>query len=144
MTEAEAALGLKRLYERIARVENRDKGEGDDPLLQNEDSFQSAVKEVLIALNEDINLPKAVGILHTYNSPRLWRYFDPILGLDFEHKAVLPEEILTPPEIQAMLDARQEARNSRNFAQSDAIRKEIAELGWEVADTPQGQTVKKK
>ena len=142
-----AAAGLKRLYERIARAEKAEKGENsasEDPLVATEDSFQSAVKEVLLALNEDINLPKAVGILHSYNSPRLWRYFDSVLGLDFEHKAVLPEEVPTPPEIQERLDARQAARNNRDFAQSDAIRKEISDLGWEVADTPQGQTVKKK
>jgi cysteinyl-tRNA synthetase len=136
-----AAAGLKRLYEFIARVES---GEGDDPLATNEDAFNSAVNEVMRKLSDDIGIPNAVGILHSYKSPRLWKHFDPVLGLDFIHKAVLPKEVAVPEEIAALLEKRQLARNSRDFAQSDAIRSEIAGLGWEVADTPQGQTVKPK
>jgi cysteinyl-tRNA synthetase len=133
-----AAASLKRLYELIARVES----EGSDPLAESEDSFQGAVREVMTALSEDINLPQAVGILNAYKSPRLWRHFDPILGLDIANKAVLPEEVAVPEAIAVLLEKRQAARNNRDFAQSDAIRKEIATMGWEVADTPQGQTVK--
>ena len=89
-------------------------------------------------------MPKAVATLHTYNSPRLWRAFDAVLGLDFAHKAVQKEAEAAPPEVMALVEARQSARANRDFAQSDALRNQIAELGWEVGDTPTGPTVKRK
>jgi len=45
------------------------------------------------------------------------------------------------PQIQRLLDARDEARRAKDFARSDAIRDEIAALGFDVHDTPQGATV---
>ena len=131
-----AQTGLNRLYERIARAE-------DEPLAS-EEAFKQAYNEVLASLNDDLNVPKAVATLHTYGSPRLWKAFDPVLALDFETRAVLKEEEQAPAEIQALVEARQEARRVRDFARSDALRDEIAALGWEVADTPQGPTLKRK
>ncbi len=43
-------------------------------------------------------------------------------------------------KVEALLTQRQEARASKDFARSDAIRDEIAAMGAEVKDTPQGQT----
>jgi len=41
--------------------------------------------------------------------------------------------------INTLLTARTEARASKDFAQSDTLRDELAELGIEVRDTPEGQ-----
>lgn len=43
-----------------------------------------------------------------------------------------------PPELAALLERREAARRLRNWAQSDALRDEIANLGFEVLDGPQG------
>jgi cysteinyl-tRNA synthetase len=128
-----AQTGLNRLYERVSRVE-------DESLTDNA-SFEEAKQDVLAQLNDDLNLPKAVATLHTYGSPRLWREFDAVLGLDFENKAV-KREVVVPDEIKALVEARQAARKARDFARSDALRDEIAALGWEVGDTPEGPTIK--
>ena len=50
----------------------------------------------------------------------------------------------TPTEIQALLDERTEARKSRDFTRSDALREQIEALGYEVMDTPDGAKVKKR
>lgn len=44
-----------------------------------------------------------------------------------------------PADVQALLDRRQAARTAKDWAQSDALRAEIANLGWNVKDTPKGQ-----
>ena len=44
-----------------------------------------------------------------------------------------------PADVQALLDRRQAARTAKDWAQSDALRGEIANLGWNVKDTPKGQ-----
>lgn len=47
---------------------------------------------------------------------------------------------IDPEAVQAKLDERQQARKDKDFARSDAIRDELAEMGVEVKDTPQGAT----
>ncbi len=131
-----ATNGLSRLYERVARQ--------DDEPLAGQDAYDMAYNETLACLNDDVNVPKAVATLHTYNSPRLWRAFDAVLGLDFANKAVIKEAEVAPQEIMELVEARQAARAARDFARSDELRKQIAELGWEVGDTPSGPTVKRK
>lgn len=49
-----------------------------------------------------------------------------------------------PSEVQALADARAQARKDKNWAQSDALRDQIAALGYMVEDTPQGQKLRKK
>ena len=45
----------------------------------------------------------------------------------------------TPPAaIQALAEARQAARSRKDWAASDELRRQIADLGWLVQDTPQG------
>lgn len=131
-----AQASLNRLYERIARAES-------EPL-DDESAFEAAKVEVLSALNDDLNVPKAVGLLHTYNSPRLWKAFDPVLGLEIEARAVIKEEEPAPDEVVALAEERQAARKSRDFARSDALRAELAALGWEALDSPQGYKLKRK
>ena len=54
-------------------------------------------------------------------------------------KAGLSEEEVPPKKAQELLDARQQARADKNWAESDRLRDEIASLGWQVQDTPDGQ-----
>ncbi len=50
-----------------------------------------------------------------------------------------PETITKPPaEVQALAEARQQARLRKDWAESDRLRAEIAALGWAVQDTPNG------
>jgi cysteinyl-tRNA synthetase len=131
-----AARGLTRLYERVARAE-------DEPLTTDA-AFEEAKNDVLAALNDDLNIPRTMATLHTYDSPRLWKAFDAVLGLDIEKRAVRREEEPAPADVLALLDERQTARKARDFSRADALRQQIASLGWEIADTTQGATLKRK
>jgi len=44
-----------------------------------------------------------------------------------------------PDEVQLRANQREQARAAKDFATSDALREQIAELGWAVKDTPSGQ-----
>ena len=46
-----------------------------------------------------------------------------------------------PEEILALVEERQLARTCKDWAASDTLRKQIADLGWQVKDTPQGPQV---
>lgn len=47
------------------------------------------------------------------------------------------------PEVVALLAARQFARHTQRWAEADALRDQIAELGWQVKDTRDGMEVEK-
>ena len=50
---------------------------------------------------------------------------------------------MPPAEALSLLEARQQARADKNWAESDRLRDEIASLGWQVQDTPEGQKLVK-
>jgi cysteinyl-tRNA synthetase len=47
-------------------------------------------------------------------------------------------EATAPPEVSALVQARERARAARDFAEADRLRDEIRALGWEVRDGPDG------
>ena len=47
-----------------------------------------------------------------------------------------------PAEIRGLLDERTEARAARDWSRADALRDQMAGLGWEVQDGPRGSTVR--
>ena len=56
---------------------------------------------------------------------------------------IQPDEETVPPETQELLEQRAAARAAKNWAQSDALRQKIADLGWSVKDTKDGQKLTK-
>jgi cysteinyl-tRNA synthetase len=63
---------------------------------------------------------------------KVWSTLDAILGLG-------DATVTIPAEVQALLDQRAAARQARDFAKSDELRKAIETLGWKVKDTAKGQ-----
>lgn len=53
------------------------------------------------------------------------------------------EEDAVPAEVEEILEARAAARKNKDWAQSDALRDQLKELGYAVKDTPQGQQLTK-
>ncbi len=63
-----------------------------------------------------------------------------VLGLKVEPEAETIEEAggLSDEEIEALIQQRQDARKTKNFAESDRIRNELQSQGIALIDTPQG------
>ena len=108
------------------------------------------------AVNDDLNIPKALGILWELakvKTPsdavyRLILDFDGITALDLDKE---PEpETVKEPEVDSALDAevkeqialRAQAKKEKNYAEADRIRKALADRGILLTDTPQGTTYK--
>ena len=62
---------------------------------------------------------------------------DSVLGIGAKSEAEIP------PEISALLEARQAARKAKDFKRSDEIRAELQAKGWAIEDTPKGPKLKK-
>jgi cysteinyl-tRNA synthetase len=107
---------------------------------------ESAVQAFKEGLEDDLNTAKALAaVLNLFNDTTIsdqdkWAtllHFDRVLGLDLEHT---PKFVLTD-EAKELIEKRDETRKQKDFAASDALRKELEDLGYEVLDTPEGTTL---
>ena len=113
--------------------------------------------EVVEALSDDLNTPKAIAVLHglvtemnkspekavelkktliasghllgiLYQDPEEW----------FRWSPAKQEQGLSESEIEGLIQKRADARKAKDFATADAVRKELADKGVVIEDTPSG------
>lgn len=111
---------------------------------------------VIAALSEDLNIAGAIGAINTWinNTPdpapadaELFATIDAILGIvsleapksqDTGIAVYLPGA--TPSdEVEALLTERRDAKKSKDFARSDAIRDQLATMGYALKDIAGGK-----
>jgi cysteinyl-tRNA synthetase len=98
------------------------------------------------ALASDFNLPRGLAAIFDWvreanrNPPESVGADDLSEMLDILGLANLldPDERPVPPQAQELVEAREQARAGRDFAQADALRDQLRELGWEVRDSAGG------
>jgi cysteinyl-tRNA synthetase len=66
---------------------------------------------------------------------------DEVLGIIFFGKQAKAE---IPEEVKALLQERAAARAAKDWGLSDKLRDDIAQLGWIVKDSREGQSVTQK
>ncbi len=126
--------GLQHLRNQVRNLLDTEKITAIDP------DFQQKFKNTV---NNDLNMPQALAVVQELLKSDLSAGiklatildYDQVLGLDLdkvgEHKAL-------PDDIQALVNARQQAREDKNWALSDQLRDDIQALGYVVQDGPQG------
>ncbi len=143
MDGARAALGrvdawLQRLAEHGAQA------------LPEPTAMDGLVERFFEALDDDLNISGAMGqlfdLIHESNKAldsaaltagqaasllEAWARINAVLALEREATAV-------PAAVTAVLEQRQQAREAKNWALSDQLRDQIAELGWIVKDSKDG------
>ncbi len=102
----------------------------------------------LKTINDDLDMPKALALLHNMlktddlkNSEKyaLILDFDKVLGLELDKE----EKVVVPEEIKKLVEKREQARKTGNFALADKMREEIRAKGYWVDDTERGPEIKK-
>ena len=145
---AAAATGVRRLGAFDERLRHAASGDAAGPLDGAAETFAAAFTT---ALDDDLNAPRAVAALFDFVTAgnralddratvrasvrAAWELAGRVLD-------ILPGPAAVDAElgewIEERVAARQAARKARDFAQADAIRKELSARGVEVEDTPQG------
>jgi len=104
----------------------------------------------LLAINDDLNIPQALAItqdllksdLEPSSKLATVLNFDKILGFSLaDAKNFIVSEITfseLPNEVQALALARETARKSKDFNESDRLRDEMKSRGYAVEDTKDG------
>ena len=146
--QAAAARAFSRLKEAIARP---DEGKRAGP--EATDTFRRRFRE---AVEDDLNLPRAVGVVHEAAHAglsgdalrALAAEWDAVLGLGLvpAAQAGVPsppesgtrQEAPLPREVVDLAARREAARKSRDFPEADALRAKIREAGYEVIDVKGG------
>jgi cysteinyl-tRNA synthetase len=114
------------------------------------------ISDFTAALDDDLNISAAWGVVfewvreinrqlaeNSLNSAKAaaalvaWNKIDSVLGVGTK------AELEVPAELNALLEARQAARQAKDFKRADAIRDELKAKGWVIEDTPKGPKLKK-
>ena len=102
------------------------------------------------AINDDLNMPLAMGVVwevvrNEKKSPKLAELllrFDTVLGLKIDEAPKTIETEL-PNEIKELVEQRNNARKNKEWAESDRLRDILQTKGYSVKDTKEGTEVNK-
>lgn len=103
---------------------------------------QEYARRFLEAINNDLDMPAALVVLWDTlradlppaEKRRLALDYDRLLGLGLGQA----EEEELPEGARRLIEAREQARQARDWATADALRQKLTQMGIEVRDTPQG------
>lgn len=106
-------------------------------ILSSHEGEKGDVSEILSCLADDINTPKALGLLHSYatnGEVAKLRAGLKLLGLDETRQ---PQSI--PQEVVALAEERKNAKQNKDWALADRLRIKIESMGYTIKDTPTGE-----
>ncbi len=144
--------GVRRVGDFADRLAN---ASGGTPELA--EAARKLEEEASAAFFDDLNAPLALGSLFTFiraANAELARNGTDASALDAARSVFAkingvldivpdPEVVDDASEIEALLGERRSARESRDFARADAIRRELEEKGIEIKDGPTGTSWKR-
>ena len=131
----------------------------DCPMTAEEEAFAARADQAISAFNEamddDLNTADALGVIFEYvrdmnaslNEHSSRAAVEKGVNALNEMAGVLGllrrEADLVPEDVKALVEERQAAKKARDFAQADALRAQIEQMGYVVEDTPKGPKVRK-
>ena len=136
-----AAAGLRRLRRATAE------GAGESAVDLEAEPMAAHRARFVEAISDDLAMPTAIVVAHAVASDgelapaarrALLLDFDRVLGLDLDAPAEHVDTEL-PTGAAELLERRAAARAARDYGLSDALRDELAGMGVDVRDTPEGQ-----
>lgn len=119
-----------------------------------EEKIKEYKEKFMNAVNDDLNMPLAMGIvwevvrnnIKSKQFANLLLEFDKVLGLDLKNSnkySKEQEKIDLPVEIKELLERRKKARQEKNWQESDNIRDILKEKGYQVKDTKDGMSIQR-
>lgn len=97
---------------------------------------QHVLSEGMTILQNDLDIPKLLALLHQANDFALWLAFEPVLGLGL---AEVRQAI--PAEIEQLAKERLAAKQQNDYATADQLRSQIEQAGYRVEDTSDGYRI---
>ena len=130
---------LKNLHDKLVEISDS---------LDNNGNIKSYEEKFVNAVNDDLNIPKALGVLWDLikddkiggkKKYKLVLRFDEVLGLKL--KNIKKDKI--PGEITKLAKEREKARSEKNWKKSDEIRAKLLKKGYIIEDSLEGFRIRK-
>lgn len=106
---------------------------------------------VIDALKDDLNFPSALGALFSAlkefdakdssTEADLAAFRETMTVFGFPTSVAVKVTEKTPPEVVALAEKRWAAKQAKDFAAADTLRKEIAAAGWNMKDAKEGYSL---
>lgn len=127
------------------RLKNKAKEilENIDESKRDEDYEHAFLEDFLVAINDDLNTPKALGLLWqalrkddlpNYSKMIILERTEAVLGL----KALEQEKVDVPQDVFVLVEKRVEAKKNKDWATADSLRDEVKEKGFVIKDHKDG------
>lgn len=108
-------------------------------------------QEFLGAINDNLNTPLALGVLFSLvkNEEKsravydLAMDFDRVFGLKLAEYTEEKIETDIPENIKNLAELRWQAKQNKDYAKADELRKQISELGYSILDSKEGYKIDK-
>lgn len=106
-------------------------------------------EKFLRALEDDLNTPKALALLHAVlkdsslagrAKEELVAEFDKVFGLKLLRPPI--ERVLIPLKVKKLVETREKLRANQQFIKADILRKKVKGLGYKIEDTKEGPVVR--
>jgi cysteinyl-tRNA synthetase len=109
-------------------------------------AVHDAFAPVIAALQDDLNTPAALGALFTIlnrkeGQPDAASFDRALFALGLDLTVPVAAKTEAPAPITALAEKRWAAKQSKDFASADALRKEIAAAGWSMLDRKDGYSL---
>jgi len=152
-----AQAGIKRLHGAVQAVRRAMNGPAGEPANIDLPAFEQAFAD---AMNDDFNTPQAIAVLfdltrEVNSAMNRGKPVDPgeLAAIDLFYRqygggvlGLVPDTFASTDAglegtlVELLIELRTEARKSRNFELSDAIRDRLAAVGVQLEDRPEGTT----
>ena len=127
-----AQTGLKNLYTTIAGLPK-----------EKTPNNQGILEQFTAHINNDMDTPAALALIWTNikdkrASQKLILELDEVLGLEIKNNLEKKPAEEMPEEVKIIARARDDARQNKDWAKSDELRKQLEDLGYTVEDNKDG------
>ncbi|MEG1710559.1 MAG: cysteine--tRNA ligase [Clostridia bacterium] len=114
------------------------------------DILEKYKQEFIEAINDDINVPMALGVLwKMVKEPKskdiysLALEMDKVLGLNLDKLYEIKDEQTIDENIISIAQKRLEVRKAKDWKESDRLREQLKQLGYNIKDTNNGYELEK-
>jgi cysteinyl-tRNA synthetase len=143
----ESMLSAKISYERMLHELNSHK---DASGIVDEATLKDLKLSFMDAINDDLNIPKALGVAwnairQNVKSNQIYELvldFDKVFDLDLKSGPVVKESAEISSEVMDLFEQRLQARKDKNWKLSDELRDKIKQMGYIVEDSAQGSKLR--
>ncbi len=150
---------LKNIDKFIIRLRNVKNDIPNIPANSYESLFVSSEDQFFDAIEDDLNTPKALAVMHNLikkiniliddnkigqriaeKTLELLGKYDQVLGVLF---VTLPKKIVISKKIKDLAEKREQARQKKDFEKADELRQAIEKAGYSIEDTNSGFLLQK-